>query len=72
VEVPFEGLMQHVATEPEAWRAKRHWHEHINFFTSDALHLLLEAAGLQVLCAREIHLSEKRTQFGFVCGLSST
>ena len=38
------------AVDPgEAYLAKRHWHEHVNFFTEEALVTLLEGAGLRVV-----------------------
>lgn len=48
VEVPFEGVMQNIANGRASWRSKRHWHEHINFFSEAALRYLLDRAGLQV------------------------
>ena len=48
VEVPFENLMRSVAPENRL-TAKRHWHEHVNFFTEAALRCLLSACRLQVI-----------------------
>lgn len=49
VEVPFEEVVR-TATDPDrAYMQKRYWHEHVNFFTQDALRRVLERAGLAVL-----------------------
>jgi hypothetical protein len=49
LEVPFEDIVR-LESDPLARLAgKRHWHEHINFFTPDALDALLAGAGLQEL-----------------------
>jgi hypothetical protein len=49
LEVPHEDAIRLHST-PEARLAhKRHWHEHINFFTQAALEALLDTAGLHVV-----------------------
>ena len=35
--------------DPGLAQLKRHWHEHINFFSESSLRRLCERAGLQVL-----------------------
>jgi SAM-dependent methyltransferase len=48
VEVPYEGL---IAADPDSRDLavrKKYWHEHINFFTEDAMRALLARAGLEV------------------------
>jgi hypothetical protein len=47
LEVPHEALMRD--TGPGLAQRKRHWHEHINFFSRSSLHRLCERAGLEVL-----------------------
>lgn len=49
IEVPFEGLMQSVDEPAAVGARKRHWHEHINFFTPEALRRLLARCGLTVI-----------------------
>jgi hypothetical protein len=47
VEVPFEEVMRNGVSElPEK---KRHWHEHINFFSEMSLQHLLKNVGMEVL-----------------------
>jgi predicted TPR repeat methyltransferase len=58
VEVPFESLMRQAQAEPSeaVWRRKRHWHEHINFFSVCAMTRLLERCGLRVVADVRIEL----------------
>lgn len=49
LEVPHEALIRENPASLALAGLKRHWHEHINFFTETALHCLLERAGLEVL-----------------------
>lgn len=50
VEVPLERLQQGVVGPPYsgAFR-KKHWHEHVNFFTSQSMEHLLRNCGLTIL-----------------------
>lgn len=48
VEVPLEALMRAAEDDASAWRRKRHWHEHINFFSAPGLRRLLQRCGMQV------------------------
>lgn len=53
VEVPFEKLQQKadsgIQASSKPQEGKRHWHEHINFFSRASLLHLIEAADLKVL-----------------------
>jgi SAM-dependent methyltransferase len=49
IEVPYEAL---IAADPESRELavrKKYWHEHINFFTEDAMRALLARSGLEVV-----------------------
>jgi hypothetical protein len=48
-EVPFEPVIAASSGARDLAAKKRHWHEHINFFTEDALCALLERCGGEVL-----------------------
>lgn len=48
LEVPYEGLLQRLAAGGQ-WQDKRHWHEHINFYTEASLRALCRSAGLDIL-----------------------
>jgi SAM-dependent methyltransferase len=49
VEVPHEILIAGSPGARDLAPKKRHWHEHINFFTEDAMRALLERCGLEVV-----------------------
>jgi hypothetical protein len=52
LEVPHEDLVRNVAGSENRLSAKRHWHEHVNFFTEDAIAAMMRAAGLAPLSMR--------------------
>jgi len=52
VEVPYENLMLEHPTSPHLY--KRHWHEHINFFSRRSLRAALERAGFVVVAEDEV------------------
>lgn len=47
VEVPLEKVMEFPPADP--LRHKRHWHEHVNFFSRASLEALMTRSGLEVL-----------------------
>ncbi|NNM74531.1 class I SAM-dependent methyltransferase [Enterovirga aerilata] len=47
IEVPHEDVVRLVPCEADRIRAKRHWHEHVNFFTEPAIDAMLARAGLE-------------------------
>ena len=47
IEVPFESIMQNGSAN--AYLNKKHWHEHINFYSELSLAKLLESVGLKSL-----------------------
>lgn len=47
VEVPFEDVMRLDLPAGEAATRKRHWHEHINFFSQKSMRILLQSTGLE-------------------------
>lgn len=52
IEVPLEALIR--AQEGDPHLKKRHWHEHINFFSEKSLRRLAENAGLSVRAVRAL------------------
>ncbi len=49
IEVPFEELMRKHRGSRELSKSKRHWHEHVNFFTLESLQILISKAGFEVV-----------------------
>ena len=56
IEVPYEDLMRNANSGEDPGLKKRHWHEHINFFTPPALRRLTERAGFQVIAENELNM----------------
>jgi hypothetical protein len=54
VEIPCEDLIRAHPDRKDVHTLKRHWHEHINFFTRAGLAALLERCGLGVAEVRTI------------------
>jgi SAM-dependent methyltransferase len=48
IEVPLESLVAGAPGARDLASRKRHWHEHVNFYTEDALRALVERCGLEV------------------------
>ena len=68
IEVPYEKTDDRTCPRwcPSAWQTKRHWHEHVNFFSKAALKALVNRAGLLV------HSLDKRqdsTESSVLCAL---
>ncbi len=63
IEVPLEELMRVNTVARNAAHIKRHWHEHINFFSEKSLRRLLDACGLKPLALekREITVAGKKS-----------
>jgi hypothetical protein len=49
IEVPYEEVMREFSGYPDLAQRKRHWHEHINFFSLKSMGKLVESAGLELL-----------------------
>ena len=49
LEVPLENHVKEYAGGPDLLSKKRHWHEHINFFSHGALEALVRGSGLSLL-----------------------
>lgn len=59
LEVPYESLVRKSPDSRELATSKRHWHEHINFFSPDALRCLLQRAGLDCVDHHVLSLGAK-------------
>lgn len=72
VEVPYEDVMRLHASTP--YRHKKHWHEHINFFSENALRQLMKRVGLRVLALNILQASaggNSSSLFQVACALES-
>lgn len=66
-EVPFEELMRINQVDPYLY--KKHWHEHINFFSEDSLHALAEKTGLLIIELKKIKVSVDKNPWLFQLAL---
>lgn len=49
LEIPFEAFMARNQGNPRRLAAKRHWHEHVNFFSRTSVERLCANAGLNIV-----------------------
>jgi hypothetical protein len=57
LEVPHEALIRAHSGSTNAHRYKRHWHEHINFFSEKSLNAMIARAGLQPVVVQSIGIT---------------
>ena len=57
LEVPFEDLMRAQDGAESLRLAKRHWHEHVNFFSKASMRALVRECGLQLVDLTTIEIS---------------
>ena len=57
LEVPFEAIFQTHSDARPLGERKRHWHEHVNFFSPKSLTALANSCGLEVLAANTLPVS---------------
>ncbi len=72
LEVPYEDVLRFASDPAQAYRSKRHWHEHVNFFTPRSLAALIERVGLEVVDESEFTISSGGCvagAIGLVCRL---
>jgi SAM-dependent methyltransferase len=49
IEVPYENLMAESDGSLDLYKSKKHWHEHINFYSKKSLYSLVESCGLEII-----------------------
>ena len=52
IEIPLEDVMKSQTTDPQSF--KRHWHEHINFFSEQSLTRLIDRCDLKLLSINQL------------------
>lgn len=56
IEVPHEEVVRTHQGGEDLNLKKRHWHEHINFFSRESLLRLMQACGIEVVDVNELHI----------------
>ena len=72
IDVPFEDLMRN--HEIELQRLKKHWHEHVNFFSEKSLSKLLQVSGFEIVASAKLRVSVAGVELyilQFACKLRS-
>lgn len=65
VEIPLEAIQQSAAGPPYSGaQNKKHWHEHINFFTPDSIEILLEKSGFTIVSKNLLDISDTHEESG--------
>jgi hypothetical protein len=70
VEVPYEDLMRLNPGSLEIHPQRKHWHEHINFFSEASIGPLLSASGLESVETAQMEIAAGGRQahiFSIVC-----
>ena len=62
LEIPCENLMIRNPESLEIYKEKKHWHEHINFFSEKSLQLLIDSCGLEIV-KNEIFSFQKAIEY---------
>ena len=57
LEVPHEDIIRMSNPEDEFYLKKKHWHEHINFYTEKSLCRLIDLCGLDIVALRQLNAS---------------
>jgi len=69
LEVPFEKHVKESIDSNSLLHGKKHWHEHINFFTQQALFTLVTSVGLSTLSFKILFEEEPHSIFMLACSL---
>jgi hypothetical protein len=71
IEVPFEKLMQDYS--PSSYLRKKHWHEHINFFSEKSIATLTKNIGLNIIKINKLDIlaeNKSATMLQIMCKIS--
>jgi SAM-dependent methyltransferase len=73
LELPYERILSESDDDRSAYRRKRHWHEHINFYSRQSLKALLVRSGLTAVRSEMVNarpLGEPSYNFMLACRLT--
>lgn len=56
IEIPYENTMKETEDHKDLFLKKKHWHEHVNFFTWASISKLVERSDLRVFKSRELKI----------------
>ena len=58
IEVPRERIFDDAETSVELYKLKKHWHEHINFYSAKSLRELVTRCGMDIIEAKELEVAD--------------
>ena len=70
LEIPHEDVVRLNAGSRQLHKLKRHWHEHINFFTPESIDCLMNRCGLRILALESISVTTGE-QTGYVFAIAA-
>jgi hypothetical protein len=56
LEIPLEDIIRTAETEINLHEKKKHWHEHINFYTEKSIHSMLKICGLDIIDLQQLQI----------------
>ena len=75
IEVPLEKIVEENHSNLDLLNKKRHWHEHINFFSERSIEEMVTSAGMHILSFRREKIwleGNFHSQFLVACGLKES
>ncbi|MFI4939532.1 MAG: class I SAM-dependent methyltransferase [Burkholderiales bacterium] len=66
IEVPYEDIIRTSGDSKDTHLKKKHWHEHINFYTEASLFRLLNLCGLDVVSMQKLNASAEGSGGSFL------
>ena len=70
VEVPYELIIQKNDSKKDLYKNKKHWHEHINFYTKNSLKILAANCGFEVIAIKEMKVSSDKEGSPYILQLA--
>ena len=58
IELPYEKLIIEIENKKKSYEDKKHWHEHVNFFSKKSILKLLKKCKLKLVDFRKLDVAE--------------
>jgi 2-polyprenyl-3-methyl-5-hydroxy-6-metoxy-1,4-benzoquinol methylase len=68
IELPYENLIRkadEMGDLKSIYKAKQHWHEHINFFNKNSIEKMLTTSGYKIIELRKLNISGETADYVF-------
>ena len=57
IELPYEKLIIEIENKKKSYESKKHWHEHVNFFSKKSILKLLKKCKLKLVDFRKLDVA---------------